>query len=321
MIAIQNIPIAAWASFHLIIGALLVIDLGYAQRKPHAPSLREALGWSVLWIMTAVVFDLLIYLSFGPGQGPGLALDFGTAYLTEKSLSVDNLVVFAVIFRYFRVEMAHQHKILFWGIIGAILTRATFIVAGIGLLDTFSWMVYIFGALLFYAAFRLLRGGEAMGDPSRNLLVRLLKRFVPFDLNPARGQFFVKVDGKRLATALFLTLLAIESTDIVFAFDSVPAVLAITRNLFIAYTSNIFAVLGLRALYFVVIRALLNLRYLNGGVAILLGFLAFKFLVSASIDIPNIISLLVVSTVLGMTIIASLLMPRKQANATQARLP
>lgn len=293
-----------WALFHLVIGVLLVIDLGVLQRRAHAPSLREAAAWSAVWIAAAGVFGVFVYLILG-GEA---TLHYGAAYAVEKMLSVDNLFVFAVIFRYFGVDYAYQHKVLFWGIIGAILTRAFFIVAGIALLEAFSWMIYVFGAVLLYSGYKLGRSRE-MTDPGKNIVVRYASRLLPVTPRLHGDKFFVK--GSRvMATPLLLTLIAIESTDIVFAIDSVPAVLAITTELFVAYTSNIFAVLGLRALYFLLIQLLMRMRYLNLGLSVLLVYLGLKMILTDLVHIPTTISLAVVGAILGLIVASSLLSKR-----------
>ncbi len=264
------------------------------------------MGWSIIWIVAAAIFNLFVYFSLGGSA----AIDFGTAYIIERSLSVDNLFVFAIIFRFFRVELMYQHRVLFWGILGAIIARATFIVAGVRLLETFSWMSYLFGAVLIYGGYRLLKSGNGeVTDPSKNPIVKLLRRVLPLTPTLHGSRFFVKNSGKIIATPLLLTLLAVESTDIVFALDSVPAVLSITRELFIAYTSNIFAILGLRALYFVIIPALLKLRYLGAGLAVLLCYLGVQFLISPIVDIPSVISLVIVGSILSLVVAVSVLRP------------
>ncbi len=311
MVPIQQIPLESWALFSVIISILLAIDLGVAQRRAHTPSLKESLGWSVIWTAAAAIFNLFVYISVGFSA----AIDFGTAYIIERSLSVDNLFVFAVIFRYFGVEVMYQHRVLFWGILGAIVARATFIIAGIRLLETFSIATYIFGAVLIYGGYRLLKSGEGeLTDPSNNLVVKIARRVLPLQPKLQGSHFFVKNKGKLLATPLFLALLTVESTDIIFALDSVPAVLSITTALFIAYTSNIFAILGLRALYFLIIPALLKLRYLSAGLALLLIYLGTQFLVSSIVDIPSLFTLIVVGSVLGLTVAASLLRPTTMTN-------
>lgn len=278
--------------------------------------MREAVGWSVIWTVAAALFNLFVYVNLGASA----AIDFGTAYIIERSLSVDNLFVFAVIFRYFGVDVMYQHRVLFWGILGAIVARATFIIAGIKLLQTFSVTTYIFGAILIYGGYRLLKSGEEeVTDPGRNLVVKLARRVLPMQPALQGSRFFVKNKGKLLATPLFLALITVESTDIIFALDSVPAVLSITTVLFIAYTSNIFAILGLRALYFLLIPALLKLRYLSVGLAVLLIYLGTQFLVSSIIDIPSLVSLIVIASILGVFIAASMLRPVPKIPASAPR--
>ena len=305
------VTLVQWGIFHLIIAGMLAIDLGLFQRKAHAPSLKEAAGWSVTWITAAAIFGLYVHFGFGNAS----SVDFATAYVIEKSLSVDNLFVFAVIFRYFHVEFQYQHKVLFWGILGAIITRGTFILAGVALVETFNWMLYIFGAILVYSGISLARHHGEPRDPDKGLVVRLARRFLPMTTSFQEGKFFGKNEGKTVVTPLFLTLLAIEATDIAFAIDSVPAVLVITTDLFIVYTSNIFAILGLRALYFLLIGALLRLRYLYIGLAVLLTYLGAKVFVSSLVKIPTPTSLLVVAAILSVAVIASILKTAKKPQA------
>ncbi|HLE65091.1 MAG TPA: TerC/Alx family metal homeostasis membrane protein [Candidatus Bathyarchaeia archaeon] len=297
------LTILHWVVFHAIIVAMLAVDLGLLQRKAHSPSMREAASWSIVWILAAALFA--VYVNFQIGSTA--SVDFATAYVIEKSLSVDNLFVFAVIFRYFGVPPAFQHKVLFWGIIGAIITRATFIFAGVQLLEMFDWMVYVFGAILIYSGMKLLRSHGRAGDPEKNFLVRWARRILPVTPSFQGDRFFVKAGRQISVTPLFLTLLAVESTDIVFAIDSVPAVLAITTNLFIAYTSNIFAILGLRALYFLLIQLLVRVRYLYVGLAVLLAYLGAKFIGASFVKIPTIISLLIIALILITTVTASIM--------------
>lgn len=309
-----TIPLWMWVVFHLIIAVLLALDLGVFQRRPHAPSLREAALWSVVWIGVALLFNLGIWLAWG--QEP--ALEFLTAYLVEKSLSADNIFVFAVIFTHFGIPAAYQHRVLFWGILGAIITRAAFIVAGVQLLKHFHFTVYLFGAILLYTGFRLLKREEEHIEPENNPTLRLARRFLPVTDQLHDGAFFVREGGRRVATPLFLVLLIIESTDIVFAVDSVPAVLAITPDLFLAYTSNIFAILGLRALYFLLAGLLHRWSYLHTGLAVVLMYIGLKMMLVDFIHIPTLLSLGVVLAVLALSAVASWWAERRAAMPTSS---
>ncbi len=306
------LSILDWILFHIIIIIMLAVDLGIFQRKAHAPSLKEAAAWSVTWIIVAVLFNILIYLQLGHDYG----LEFTTAYVIEKSLSVDNLFVFAVVFHYFGVSLTYQHKVLFFGIIGAIVTRALFILGGIALLENFKFMIYVFGVVLIYSGFRLLRRGEKATEPEKNPLVKWVKKIIPLTDKLHGDRFFVVNNGHRVATPLLLTLVAIESTDILFALDSIPAVLAVTTNFFIAYTSNIFAILGLRALYFLIIQALLRLRYIHVGLSILLTYLGIKMIFSEILHIPLTLSLAVVLSIITISTLASLMAKKGKTEDT-----
>lgn len=275
--------------FHLFILAMLAIDLGVFQRRAHAVSMKEAGVWSAVWIALALIFAAGIWQFWDqwhpdqPHQGGDKAIEFITGYLIEKSLSVDNLFVFLVIFRYFAVPPHLQHRVLFWGIIGALFMRATLILAGAALLATFSWMIYVFGAFLLYTAFKLFRSVEEEIDPGKNPILRLACRVLPVVNHYDSQSFWVKRAGRWHATPLPLVLLVVESTDVVFAIDSIPAIFGITRDTFIVYTSNIFAILGLRALYFLLAGFLGMFRYLNVGLALVLGFVGLKMILEPSL--------------------------------------
>lgn len=294
------ITVTEWIIFHIIIGILLLIDL-FAHRKAHVQTLKESLIWSIIWIAAAGVFTIFIFDRLGEQA----ALDYGTAYIIEKMLSVDNLFVFAVIFAYFGIDKKYEHKILFYGIIGAILARAGFIFAGVHLIESFHFMTYIFGIALFYTGFRLLKHHGTPSDPNKNPVVRYVRRLFPVS-EEHNGRFFVVFKGKKAITPLFITLIAVESTDILFAIDSVPAVLAITHDLFVAYTSNIFAILGLRSLYFLLMNTLEKLKYLHVGLFILLMYLGAKMIATNFIEIPTLMSLGIVAGILTITTIISL---------------
>jgi len=298
-----------WTVFGILIPTMLILDLGVFHRRAHTVKIKEALIWSSVWISLALLFCLGIYLLIGHEK----ALLFITGYLVEESLSVDNLFVFLLIFTYFCVPATDQHRVLFWGILGAIVMRGIFIVAGLALLENLHWIVYIFGAFLIYTAIRLIFQKEKELQPEKNPVLKLFRRFVPLTKRYHKNHFIVKSRGRRLATPLLLVLVVIETTDVIFAVDSVPAILAITRDPFIVYTSNIFAVMGLRALYFALAGVIQKFYYLNYGLAAILGFLGFKMLVTDFLEIPVGVSLGVVCGILVISALLSLLRPRKKS--------
>jgi tellurite resistance protein TerC len=296
-----------WILFNLFVVAMLVLDLGILNRRSHRVSFPEALAWSGIWIAMAVGFAVLELFWHGRAQ----ALQFVTGYIIELSLSVDNLFVFLVIFRYFKVPDQHQHKVLFWGILGALLMRGVFIVAGVGLIRRFSWITYAFGALLVYSGLKLLRQGETEIHPEKNPVLRLFRRAFPVTKEYVGGQFFTR-RNVLYATPLFVVLLVVETSDILFAVDSIPAVLAITLNAFIVYTSNVFAILGLRSMYFALAGMMDLFHYLHYGLSVVLIFIGLKMLGSHYVNIPTGWALAIVLLVLGASIFASLLNPQKK---------
>jgi tellurite resistance protein TerC len=296
-----------WILFNLFVAAMLVLDLGILNRRSHRVGFREALAWSGVWIALAAAFALIELLWHGRAQ----ALQFVTGYVIELSLSVDNLFVFLVIFRYFKVPDQHQHKVLFWGILGALLMRGVFIVAGVGLIRRFSWITYAFGALLVYSGLKLLRQGETEIHPEKNPVLRLFRRAFPVTKEYVGGQFFTQ-RNKLYATPLFVVLLVVETSDIFFAVDSIPAVLAITLNAFIVYTSNVFAILGLRSMYFALAGMMDLFHYLHYGLSVVLIFIGLKMLGARYVDISTGWALAIVLLVLGASIVASLLNPHEK---------
>jgi tellurite resistance protein TerC len=272
-----------WIVFGVLIPVMLALDLGIFHRKDHVIKVKEALFWSAIWISLALLFALGVYLLVGHEK----ALNFLTGYLVEESLSVDNLFVFLLIFSYFCVPAAYQHRVLFWGIIGAIVMRAIFIVTGLTLLENLHWVIYIFGAFLVYTAARLAFQKEEEIKPEKNPVLRLFRRFVPLTKRYHGKKFLARGRGRWLATPLLMTLVVIETTDIIFAVDSVPAVLSITQDPFIVYTSNIFAVMGLRSLYFALSGAIQKFYYLNYGLAAILAFLGLKMIIPDIINAVN----------------------------------
>jgi tellurite resistance protein TerC len=298
----------AWAVFGVVIAVMLALDLGVFHRRAHVVRAREAAVWSFVWIALALLFNLGVYLRCGPDRG----FEFFQAYLIEKALSVDNLFVFLAAFSFFAVPEKLQHRVLFWGILGALLTRGAFIAVGAALLSAFHWVTYIFGVFLVVTAVRLLFGGDEEVHPEKNPVLALFRRFVRTTPDYAGTHFFLRQAGKLYATPLLTVLVVIEATDVVFAVDSIPAVFGVTRDVFIVYTSNIFAVLGLRALTFLVARLVQRLRYLKVGLALVLAFVGGKMLVGDRIHISDVVSLLVVAGLIGLSALASLLAPSKR---------
>jgi len=298
---------ALWAGFTFFVVALLALDLGVFHRRAHAVGYREALGWTVVWVGLALVFNVLVYRWFGSER----ALEFLTGYLIEKALSVDNIFVFLIIFSYFSVPAALQHRVLFWGILGALVMRALFIVAGAALLQRFHWIIYFFGAFLVLTGIRLLKDPGAQIHPERNPAYRFFRRFVPTVGDYRGSRFFVVEGGRRYATPLLLVVVVVEATDVVFAVDSIPAIFAITADPFIVYTSNIFAILGLRALYFVLAGALAQFHLLKVALGLVLCFVGVKMLVADVFRVPIAISLAVVAALLAGGVAGSLLWPSR----------
>ena len=296
-----------WILFNLFVLGMLILDLGFLQRRSHVVKFREALVWSACWIALACVFALLVLVY----SGRATAVEFVTGYTIELSLSLDNLFIFLLIFRYFRVAPDAQHKVLFWGIVGALVMRAIFIVAGIGMIRRFHWIIYVFGALLIYSGIKLFRQTEVGIEPEKNPLLRLFRRWVRVTPDYEGDKFIVRRAGL-YATPLLAVLVLIETTDLLFATDSIPAVLAITLKPFIVYTSNVFAVLGLRSMYFVLSGMMDDFRYLHHGLALVLIFVGAKMLASEYYQIPTGLTLAVVAAVLSVSVAASLLHPRSQ---------
>jgi tellurite resistance protein TerC len=309
--------LAFWIGFNLFVLAVLALDLGVFHKKSEAVTLKNALAWSAVWIALAVSFCVVVYF----WHGKQASLEFLTGYLIEQSLSVDNLFVFLVLFQYFKVPAEYQHKVLFWGIIGALVMRLAFILAGVALINRFHWIIYAFGVLLIYTGIKLAFQDESEVDPEHNPALKLARRFLPMTTKYEQDRFFVHREGKRWATPLFAVLIVVETTDVMFAVDSIPAVLAITRDAFIVYTSNVFAILGLRSMYFALAGLLDYFEYLNYGLAAILVFVGSKMLLSNEslvlggirlhYKIPIGVSLGVVAGLLALSIIASLLFAPK----------
>ena len=299
-----------WILFNLFVVVVLTFDLGVLHRRPHVIKFREALGWSAAWILLAASFAVLVYF----WHGRGATLDFVTGYLIEQSLSVDILFVFLLIFRYFRVPAQHQHKVLSWGIVGALAMRAIFILLGVSLIHRFAWITYVFGAFLVYTGIQLFRHKEMQVNPEGNLLIRAFRRWVPVTPDFVEGKFLVRRKGL-YATPLLIVLLVVETTDLLFAVDSIPAVLAITTDPFIVYTSNVFAILGLRSMYFALAGMMEAFHYLHYGLSVILVFIGAKMLLAEFYPIGTHVALAVVIGVLAISIAASVLHPSGKKKA------
>jgi tellurite resistance protein TerC len=290
-----------WIAFNVFVLGMLALDLGIFHRKAHAVSIKEASVWSVVWIALAMVFNLGIYFAWGQEK----ALEFLTGYVIEKSLSVDNLFVFLMIFQYFNTPSEYQHRVLFWGILGALILRAIFIAAGVALLSNFHWMMYVFGAFLIVTGIKMYLQGDEKIEPEKNPVVRLFERWVPVIKRYEGQKFFLRENGKRYATLLTLVLIVVETTDVIFAVDSIPAIFAITQDPFIVYTSNVFAILGLRALYFMLAGVMEMFVYLKVGLSFVLCFVGAKMMLVDIYKVPIGASLGVIGGVLALSILAS----------------
>ncbi|GAB3589712.1 TerC family protein [Hymenobacter daeguensis] len=304
----ENTPLF-WLAFTVFVIGLLLLDLLVFNRKAHEIKLREALGWSAFWVALSLGFNALVYRTMGHEAG----LQWLTGYLVEKALSVDNLFVFLLIFSYFKVPGQYQHRILFWGVLGALLLRAVFILIGGALLARFHFLLYLLGAFLVYTGIRMGFSGDAPEiDPENNPVVRFLSRHLPITRQLEGGRFFIRKDGLRFATPLFVVLVMVETTDVVFAADSIPAILAITRDTFVVFTSNVFALLGLRAMYFALASMMRLFHYLHYGLSLILVFIGAKILFEHIYPIPMPVALGVVGGLLALSVLASLLWPKKE---------
>jgi tellurite resistance protein TerC len=297
----MDTPIMFWILFNAFVLLMLALDLGVFHRKSHDVSLREALTWTGVWIFLAMVFNVILYYWKGQQQ----ALEFFTGYLVEKALSVDNIFVFIMIFTYFQVPSKFQHKVLFWGILGALIMRVIFIFAGVALIEKFHFTIYVFGALLIYTGYKMFFHNNTKIEPDKNPVIRFFKRFMPVTPALHEDKFFVKIDGKRFATPLFLVLILIETTDLIFAVDSIPAILAITQDQFIVYTSNVFAILGLRSLYFALAGVVNRFWLLSYGLAVVLVFVGTKMLLIDVYKIPIELSLAFIASIITLSVVLS----------------
>jgi tellurite resistance protein TerC len=307
-----------WLGFSIFIVAMLSLDLGLFNRKAHSIKYREAWIWSGVWVTLALIFAGLVFYYQGSQRG----LEFLTGYLIELSLSVDNLFVFLLIFSYFKVPARFQHRVLFWGVMGALIMRLTMIFVGAALITRFHWIIYIFGGFLVYTGIKMFRHDEIEIQPDQNFAIRILTRFLPITRHYDEEKFFTRVNGKLTGTLLLLVLMVVEITDLVFAVDSIPAIFAITTNTFIVYTSNVFAILGLRSMYFLLAGVVEKFRYLRTGLAIVLTFIGLKMLIAATgFHIPILFSLAFVFLVLAGSVVLSLLIPAKHPHKIDVELP
>jgi tellurite resistance protein TerC len=303
-----------WLVFGVFVVGMLALDLGVFSRTPHEVKTKEALTWTCVWVSLALIFNAWIYFEFGHQK----ALEFLTGYLVEEALSVDNIFVFVVLLSSFAVPKVYQHRVLFWGVIGAIVMRAIFIGLGVVLISRFHWVMYVFGGILIFTGIKLMmQGDDHDPHPERNPIYKFARRLIPAVPEYHGKSFFIMKDAKRYATPLLLVLIAIEATDVVFAVDSIPAVFAITTDPFIVYTSNIFAILGLRSMYFLLADLQGRFRFLQQGLAVILAFVGVKMLISEWVELPTWVSLVVIAVVLLVAILASLRFPPPPAGAAE----
>jgi tellurite resistance protein TerC len=306
-----------WLGFLVFVLAMLALDLGVFHRSPHTVKVKEALTWSLVWVALAACFGVIVHFAFGHE----LALEFAAGYVIEKALSVDNLFVFVVLFGAFQVPQRSQHRVLFWGVLGALVMRAIFIAAGSALLTRFHWLIYLFGAFLVFTAIKLARekGEEESHSPLEGKTYKFLQRFIPTTPELDGERFFTVKNGKRLATPLFVVLVLVELTDVIFAVDSIPAVFAVTRDPFIVFTSNVFAILGLRSLYFVLADFVQRFHYLKPALAIVLGFVGVKMLLTGFFHVPTVLSLGVICATLTGGVLLSIRRERQLQRAAAAQ--
>lgn len=304
-----------WVGFNLFVLAMLAVDLGLFHRKAHVVTLRESIVWTVVWVGLAGIFNLGVAHFMGPQKG----LEFLTGYVIEKSLSIDNVFVFALLFGYFAVPQENQHKVLFWGILGALVMRAVMILLGAALITKFTWIIYLFGAFLIATGVKMLVKKAERIEPEKNPLVRLFKRIMPVTPGYHKDRFFVVENGVRMATPLFVVLLLVEFSDLIFAVDSIPAIFAVTRDPFIVYTSNVFAIMGLRSLYFALSGVMDKFHHLKTGLGVTLAFVGVKMMLGhTEWKIETHVSLGVIVLILGASVVASLVFPKPEQEAGEA---
>jgi tellurite resistance protein TerC len=316
-----------WIGFNLFVLLMLVLDLGVFHKKTHVIKMKEALAWSAVWVSLALLFNVGLYFFYTPP--PGLtqwesSLQFFTGYIIEKSLSVDNIFVFVLIFSYFKVKSEYQHKVLFWGILGALIMRAVFIFAGVALINKFAFIIYIFGAFLIFTGIKLALEKDKEIHPERNLILRLFKKFFKVTNEYDNGKFFTVQSGRKMATPLFVVLIVVETTDLIFAADSIPAILAVTQDPFIVYSSNVFAILGLRALYFALAGLMQLFHYLHYGLAAILILVGIKMIINHYLETNFIsieLSLVLIIIILAVSVIMSIKNPVKVNTAKETSKP
>jgi len=320
-----------WIAFTVFILAMLALDLGVFNRHAHVIKVREALVWTSIWIALALLFVVFVYFAYNenwlnvaagadaPPSGRAAAMEYLTGYLIEKSLSLDNIFVIALIFAYFRVAAQHQHRVLFWGVLGALVLRGVMIAAGVVLIRRFDWITYVFGGLLLATAIKMMISRKEEVDPDRNILVRLARRVLPVSRAYAGEHFFTRIDGRLAITPMFLVLLLVESSDVLFAVDSIPAIFAVTRDPFIVFTSNVFAILGLRSLYFALAGVLDRFRYLKHSLILLLAFIGVKMLLVHHFHVPTWLSLVIICAILGGGVVISLIFTRRDDDTPGGR--
>lgn len=311
-----------WIGFILFVIILLALDLGVFHKHEHVIKTKEALLWTVFWIILALLFSVFIYYAyenhwFGIGleightmNGDEALLKYFTGYIIEKTLSLDNIFVIALIFSYFNVPMIYQHRVLFWGILGALIMRGVMILAGAALIKSFSWMIYVFGGFLILTAIKMLLSKNEEVHPEKNLLIRMFKKLYPVTKDYQGHNFFAKIDGKRAITPLFLVLLVVESSDVIFAVDSIPAIFAVTTDPFIVFTSNVFAILGLRSLYFALAALMDKFRYLKYSLTFVLAYVGVKMILSHHYPIPTTVSLMIIAVSIAAGVFASIMRNR-----------
>lgn len=311
-----------WVAFIVFVLAMLAIDLGVFHRHAHEVKMREALGWSSVWISIALVFNAGIYFgwvgTYAPPERSQAALEFLTGYLIEYSLSVDNVFVFALLFKYFHVPAIHQHRVLFWGILGALLMRAALIFAGIALIRNFHFIIYVFGGILIISGIKMWKSEEVKVEPEKNPIIKLVRRMFPVAHGDHGQRFFVRQAGALAVTPLFIVLVFVEWSDVVFAVDSIPAILAVTEDPFIVFTSNVMAMLGLRSLYFAVAQIMQKFHLLHYGLSVLLVFIGTKMIAAEWYKLPTAISLGVIATILATSVVASLVWPKREVPTDSA---
>ena len=324
--------ILIWLAFLILILSLLAMDLGVLNRKAHVIHAKEALLWTLFWVGLSLIFNVIVYFMYQhhwlgigehighPVSGGEAALNFFTGYLIEKSLSLDNIFVIALIFSYFKVPAMYQHRVLFWGILGALIMRGIMILAGVALIQKFAWVIYVFGGLLIFTSFRMLYFKHDKMEPEKNPLVKFARRIYPVSQTYEGKSFFTRIKGKRAITPLFLVLLVIESTDVIFAVDSIPAIFAITYDPFIVFTSNVFAILGLRSLYFALAAVLEKFQYVKFSLMVILAYVGVKMILTHYYKIPTYISLIIICVLLLVGILASILVSRGRGTAVNASL-